>query len=90
MTITEYADAINVSIVIEYVHNSTWRAELEDSVIEKDGQEKHPVGEGASPSHAVSDLINKVRGECLVVTKLQREYKFQVPKHITIGAWGEI
>ena len=88
MTITDYADILNIRIIITYYHNQNcrWSAKFEGSEVSKGAMLASIFGTGNTPGKALSDYIDQISGETIVFDAMggdkRREYK--VPLTLTI------
>jgi hypothetical protein len=76
MKLEEYADAINVDLIVQRHANRVanlenvhlpWTAELENVELKGDGTLVSLFGNGENPAQAMSDLVSQMRGNTIVV-----------------------
>lgn len=81
MTIEEYADIINVRIVISRAPNHDgWIARFEESEIVEGRLLKSVFGCGQSPSAALAHYAKQIKGERLAVTIDGQRVRLVVPE----------
>jgi hypothetical protein len=86
MNITEYADAINVEIVLRYYpnQNGRWMAEFDDTYVMENGCLRGSFGNGRSPHGAMMAYADEIRGKRIAINSGKpRRREFVVP--VTLG-----
>lgn len=86
MTLTEYADILNINLVLTYYHNqdNRWSAKLERIEV-KDGSILARVyGNGNSPEEAQHNYAERIKGRHVVQNAYAGDRReFNVPDSIT-------
>jgi len=89
MNIEEYADVLNLELEIRRYPNQNGRytakfAKCETKDSPTDGILCGSYGNGRSPSDAINDYLNKIRGKLLVVDAMSAERRsYVVPKELS-------
>lgn len=87
MTIEEYADVLNVELVVRRCANqeNRWMADFESCEIKDGVILSSSYGDGKSPDKAIDSYVEKIRGKRIVFhamsTAKRREY--EVPHNLT-------
>lgn len=87
MTITEYADCLNVNIELTYYHNQQrYTASFVGAEVAENSCLISAYGKGITPNEALLDYVKRIKGKTLVFDaykSTRREY--QVPTTITVN-----
>ena len=85
MNIEDYADCINVEIVVRRYdnQNNRWIAEFDHCEVKGDGVLIGTHGNGSTPQEAVQAYIDQIRGKCIVLNAGSvRRREFIVPTNL--------
>ena len=79
MTLTEYCDAMNLQLRLNYYPNQSnrWSVNITDLEMKEDYSLRIVYGNGSSPDEALVDYVDKIKGQMIVIDAMdtnRREY----------------
>lgn len=90
MTITEYADSLNVDIEIIYYHNQNrYSAAFKGAEISDSGCLIGAYGNGSTPNDALKDYVDRIKGKSIVFNAYSdRRRTYEVPQSLSVKTSG--